>query len=805
MFGPLGSLPPELVWGLFTRGLGLVFLISFVSLATQIVSCAGSRGGLPMGPRLQKMAQDFPTWRRFFYFPTLLWISHRDFMLRGLTLTGIAAACLVIYGGPLSFAALVVCYVCYLSLDLAVGLIFPWDCLLFETALLALFLPATHPLPELAAVAAPAPALAWAFRLLLFRVMFGFGKQKFIGSTRKDLAYIKGFLINQPLLSPIGWYMQKLPTVLLKPLVLYMFLVEIPVPFFAFIPGDLSIVCALATAFLMIGIQAMGSFGYFSAITIICCVPLLDNVTPTQLELSGMFAAGAPVFTNAYVVAHTLGALMTLPFNSWVAQIWHCWSFWYRMPRVAQLPFAVLRQLHPFRWLHPYGVFPPNVAPSVKISLLVEVSWDNETWHEEEFTYSPSNPRSAPTFVAPHHARGDQAVIYETFGLNPTSLMSSIVGPWDPAAFGAHPAANALVQRITEGHGTIFLKGTVLKTRKDPPVAARLRTVMLEPVSLKEHLASGRKVWWKRTYVGPHIPARGHDPEFWNEYVPDPEMWHFDAIFWRRRSILNDLMQRSLAGDEDPLQLAISGARDLSMADVDRFWNEIVPLVGLEQRKSFDTLPEVVARVQERYTRKQQRALHRVLGRLSLVLVARFEPLYLGQGLSPQLPAKTYFHLWMLAHHIMGHGKQAYLDAVANPMSAAKYLPELTTQTGLYYLSIFRYDSMIFEAQKLRLLWAISPPHDDEGKRRVAYSVESMGRFEKAVAKLAEAASGFFIIMPYIRDGFAGRRFERGDPEMNPKFMQLDSGEVIVREYAKPPPEPEPEAPSRAEDAAPAG
>ena len=71
----LGPLTPELVWGLFTRGLGVVFLISFASLAGQIVACAGPRGGVPIGPRLAKMAEDFPTWRRFYYFPTLLWLN----------------------------------------------------------------------------------------------------------------------------------------------------------------------------------------------------------------------------------------------------------------------------------------------------------------------------------------------------------------------------------------------------------------------------------------------------------------------------------------------------------------------------------------------------------------------------------------------------------------------------------------------------------------------------------------------------------------------------------------------------------
>ena len=210
MLEALVPLSPAEVWGLFTRGLGVIFVISFASLAGQIVRGAGERGGMPIGRRLAKIAEDFPTWRRFLYFPTLLWISRRDVMLHALVWVGLLAGCAVIYGGPISPYALLVCYVCYLSLDMAIGLIFPWDCVLFEAAILSLFLPATLPLPEIAAVATPAPALAWAYRFLLFRLMFGFGKQKFLGATKKDRAYLKGFLVAQPLPSPLGWYAQKL-------------------------------------------------------------------------------------------------------------------------------------------------------------------------------------------------------------------------------------------------------------------------------------------------------------------------------------------------------------------------------------------------------------------------------------------------------------------------------------------------------------------------------------------------------------------------------------------------------------------
>ena len=81
------SLSPLLAWGLFQRGLGLVLLISFTSLCVQVVPAVGSTSVLPFSRRLEKLHEDFPTWKRFFYFPTLLWLGSKDWMLRALSVT----------------------------------------------------------------------------------------------------------------------------------------------------------------------------------------------------------------------------------------------------------------------------------------------------------------------------------------------------------------------------------------------------------------------------------------------------------------------------------------------------------------------------------------------------------------------------------------------------------------------------------------------------------------------------------------------------------------------------------------------
>jgi hypothetical protein len=780
------SVDPELVWGLFSRSLGVLYLISFASLSVQVVPAVGRDSGIArVSERLARLGRDFPDLRRFAYFPTLLWLNSSDVMLRLLTLCGLAAAGCVVYGGPWAGWALAVCYVCYLSLDFAIALIFPWDCLLFESTLLALLLPATLPLPELAAVAAPAPALTWAYRLLLFRVMFGFGKQKFVGARKEDLAYLKGFLTNQPLLSPLGWFAQKLPLSYLRYAVIGMFIAEVPLPFLAFVPGWPSWLFALATVLLMIGIQLMGSFGYFSLVTICCALPLLDSITPRQLVLSEMFSWGQPILTNWLVLVHSLAALVVLPWNSWLGQSWMLWSAWYQLPRWTVFPLGFFRLLHPFRWLHPYGVFPPNNQPGAKVALLVEVSWDLAQWHELDFKYAPSGEHSKPRFVAPHHPRGDQAVIYDTFGLNASSLMSAMLGPWDPSFFAARLPAVSFCQQLLDGSTPLLASTGPAELQGTKPLAARITTVLLEPVSVQEHAQSGR--YWKRTYIGPHVPARENDPLFWTDCYGEPELWHFEAIFWRRRSYLGPLLARAREGNIDPLTLACLKA-PLSEADVERFFALFVPLVSDPVRQSLDNLPGVVKAMEDKFSRQERRTFYRLLNRLALVLVARLEPFYLHHGTKPKIPVPTYFHLWMLAHHIVCSGKAKYLAAVAEPLSVIDYIPELTDHTGLFALSLFRYEEAIFESQKLRLIESFVYPHDPVQKRSNLESIRSRDfsafpKQQQTLLQLTLRISGFFNLLPTLREAFQGPAFHHGYPELYPSFEELPSGEVVVTSY----------------------
>lgn len=768
------GLDPLLVWGLFPRALGIVFLISFVSLLPQVGPIAGETGMVPIGRRLGRMREHFG-WRAVLYVPTLLWIDSRDATLKLLTVLGIGASIWAIVGGPGAWLALPLCWLLYVSLDAAIGLVFPWDALLLEASFFAIFLPPTLALPELAAVAAPAPAIAWVYRLLIFRVLFGFGKLKFFGSKPEDLDYLKGFLLNQPLPSPLGWLAQGLPVALLKLAMIFMFVVELIVPFFVFFPGTLSIVAAFAFVALMVGIQLSGNFGYFNILVIALCVVLLDSNTPRQLDFATLFAPDAPFVTNAVVLLHTFGALIAFPFNSFLANSWMYWPVLLRAkPRLLLAPIALIRALHPLRWLHTYGVFPPKTPAGVKGVVVIEGTWDGEHWKELHPPISPSHPESAPKFVAPFHHRNDQALVYETFGLNDKSLFTGVTAVGYPYIMAYASPLESLLQRVLEGnhHGAFFFREGTFDDEDGPPLRVRVRTYVLERTSIAELRGSGK--WWTRTYLGPHQPETERRDDFWDDLCPPPEVWHFDCVIWRRRSVLRHMMRRARDG-EPPTEAAIADVDDLDTSDVERFWNELWPTCRDAGAPSWKQLPDAVEAVRAQWDRRELRKLERVLGRLGVMLCVRLEPLFLYRGTKPELPVTSYFHLGMLAHHIIGLGRETYEKVYADPPSAAAYVDAMTMESGAYYLALFRYEAFVFQARKQRLLQAVL---NTEREEQPDYEIPP------AIAKLQDLARALFGCIPLIE--FVETQFQDErhhcpeEPEMHPRFIIQKDGTTRV-------------------------
>ena len=154
------GLAPELVWGLIPRFIGLLYVLAFGALIPQHEGMHGSLQMLPVRTQLARVRRDYPGWRRFFMYPTVLWLNDSDATLRAIPYVGTACGLGVIYGGPLGVYFMALACVLWVSLELR-GLVFPWDTMLQEVGFLGLFLPAALPLPDWQASALPLPPVAY--------------------------------------------------------------------------------------------------------------------------------------------------------------------------------------------------------------------------------------------------------------------------------------------------------------------------------------------------------------------------------------------------------------------------------------------------------------------------------------------------------------------------------------------------------------------------------------------------------------------------------------------------------------------
>lgn len=327
-----------LVWGIFSRALSVTLAFVLVSFSWQLRSLAGARGLNPLVRALARYRRDFG-WRAVWYFPTLFWLNASDVVLVALPAIGATCALLAARGGAATPYYMAGAWAALLSIDAGTQMmVYPWDSLVLEATFLALWLPGTRALSwadgqfdatSLAALSPPSPLLAFAFRFLLFRVLFGFGKLKFIGATWADRFYIRGFIMGQPMVSPFGWFAYHLlPETAWVFLVNSMFVAEIIMPFGLFFCGLPRLVAAMSIAGLMAGIQLTGNFGYFNLLTIVLCVPALHLDTALSLDFSAVIGEGTRNIVFAVLFFSYLLPVSALQFimNSWINMSWTYWS-----------------------------------------------------------------------------------------------------------------------------------------------------------------------------------------------------------------------------------------------------------------------------------------------------------------------------------------------------------------------------------------------------------------------------------------------------------------------------------------------
>lgn len=483
---PLFSRLTRLLWGaspgpapvdgtrrVLLAGLGLCYLAAFWSLGVQVRGLIGRDGLLPAAQYLDAAARQLGA-ARFWYLPTLAWLSASDAALVGLCAAGaLAGAGLVldIAAGPCALAA----WALYLSLTV-VGSQFmgyQWDSLLLEAGLIACFL---APWPRRTEPARGALLLT---RLLLFKLMLQSGLVKLLSGdpSWRSLAALTYHYWTQPLPTPLSWWADRLPLGVQEFSCAAMFAVELGAPWLLLGPRRVRAAGAAAIAALMILIALTGNYGFFNLLTVVLCVAALDDTIPVLARLAPAPAARPPSAWRARALAAFAVLWLTTSGLQWALQLG-------LNPPLPSASGALLAAVEPLRSIGSYGLF--AVMTTTRDEIAVEVSADGREWREWPFLWKPGDPRRAPRFVAPHMPRLDWQMWFAALGAP---------SPW----------MNNLIFRLLQGSPAV--EGLLGPSPLDGalPAYARATTWTTRFASPDERRADGS--WWKRERKGLYFPV----------------------------------------------------------------------------------------------------------------------------------------------------------------------------------------------------------------------------------------------------------------------------------------------------------
>ncbi len=466
---------------LFLRAMGVIYLIAFLSLWVQIKGLIGSQGILPAKDFLSAVGSHFGV-DRFRLVPTVLWITSSDIALHVVCALGALCSLLVIFGvaPTVNFAIL---WLLYLSLTV-VGqdfMSFQWDILLLEAGFLCIFFSPLGVLPRFQT--AVSPLVLFLLWWLLFRLMFESGVVKLTSGDPHwwNLTAMRYHYFTQPLPTWTAWYMHQLPDWFGRLSVLFMFGVELVLPFLIVVNPALRLVACAGLVLLQLLIMATGNYNFFNLLSIALCFPLIPDAYWGKVFPQSFLAwigagATAPPLAPWYSVLIVIVAvpIVLIGANQMVETLFERVS----IPGLDSLELA----LQPFRTVNSYGLF--RVMTTERPEVAVEGSDDGKTWKEYLFRWKPGDVNEAPPFVEPHQPRLEWQMWFAALG-----------------NFQTEPWFQQFLLRLLQGSPDVL---ALLRTNPFPVHPPRYVRSLLYRY---EFTRLGEKGWWKRELLGQYAPV----------------------------------------------------------------------------------------------------------------------------------------------------------------------------------------------------------------------------------------------------------------------------------------------------------
>lgn len=448
----------------FPRLLGGIYFFAIGAFLFQIRGLLGKNGILPIQDYLDSFR--FASWqRRVFYIPTLFWLCASDVAIMGLVILGTLVSCILMLGvyPALCLATL---FIIYLSI-VSVGqdfLSFGWESFLLEITFYTFFL-TVSPVPNTAIW------LCLNFLLFRFYIQTGAVKLQSGDSSWRDGTAVWFHYQSQPLPNTWAWYIYQWPMQFHKISTLFVFIVELVLPFGLFFTDEVRAIVGVLFIGLQVLIWITGNLSFLNHMTVAFSVIAFSN---TYL----FFLSAPPEAQTPFWLDSCLFALGT---TFLFLQILCLWNHFQPYRFIGEW----LMWLSPFHLVNRYGLF--AIMTKQRIEIVVEGSSDGEHWKEYLFSYKPSEVSRRPRRISPYQPRLDWQMWFLPF-----------------VSFASEKWFQQFLYHLLKGTPEVLALLRENPFPETPPKYVRALMYDYQFTNKKEKKECG--AWWKREFVGLYSP-----------------------------------------------------------------------------------------------------------------------------------------------------------------------------------------------------------------------------------------------------------------------------------------------------------
>ena len=529
--GPRGRLIPRWV---FLRALAIIYFSAFYSLLFQIKGLIGPEGIQPARQYLSAIADQLGA-SRYWYAPTLYWISSNSAMLMAITWIGLIASVVAFLNlwPRLSFF---ICFLCFLSFVGATQVFSSYqsDGMLLEAGFLALFFAPPGLLPGWGADHPPVRASWFLLQWEWFRIYFESGMVKLASGDPewRHLTAMDEYYQNGPLPTWVGWYVQHLPHWFQVATAAGTLGMELGLVLVMFFPRRVRLVCFFIVTPWEIGVILTANYAFLNYLVLALGILLLDDrfllrfvparfrpqepeevaqLAPEEERPLSILAATESGETKAESEPEerhfarpnwrrrlgfhwrALRLALTAVMLTWIAYDTAAEMIGIPLHEVP-LPVRPIIALEPFRIANQYGLF--AVMTRGRYEIEFQGSNDGNNWTAYPFRNKPQALNEAPGIYAPYQPRFDW------------NLWFASLGGWRE-----NDIVPITEERLLVGDADVLSLFRSDPFRQVPPRYVRAVLWQYWFTSMEEKRSTGN--WWRREDMGLYAPeltmtADGH-------------------------------------------------------------------------------------------------------------------------------------------------------------------------------------------------------------------------------------------------------------------------------------------------------